>query len=62
MWWPQIDVLKENFRVLRYDTRGHGTTDVTEGPYSIALLVDDVVALLAELDIAETHFIGLSMG
>ena len=62
MWWPQIDVLKENYRVLRYDTRGHGTTDVTEGPYSIALLVDDVVALLAELNIAETHFIGLSMG
>ena len=62
MWWLQTDALKQNYRVLRYDTRGHGETSVTQGPYSIALLVDDVVALLDAIGIWKTHFVGLSMG
>ena len=62
MWWLQTDALKQNYRVLRYDTRGHGETSVTQGPYSIALLVDDVVALLDTIGIGKTHFVGLSMG
>ena len=62
MWWPQTNELQKNHRVLRYDTRGHGESDATKGPYSISLLVNDVVSLLDELDIKETHFVGLSMG
>ncbi|MGI9520687.1 MAG: 3-oxoadipate enol-lactonase [Hyphomicrobiaceae bacterium] len=62
MWDPQVPILTEAFRVLRYDTRGHGATDAPEGPYSIKLLAEDVVALLDALDIERVHFAGLSMG
>ena len=62
MWDDQIDALTQDFRVLRYDTRGHGGTDAPEGPYSIELFVDDVVALLDDLGIDKVHFVGLSMG
>lgn len=50
------------FRVLRYDTRGHGGTDAPPGPYSLDELAEDVYALLAALDVERTHFVGLSMG
>ena len=43
MWLPQVPALTEHFRVLRYDTRGHGQSAVTAGPYSIAQLGRDVV-------------------
>ena len=62
MWWPQIETLEANYRVLRYDTRGHGETDGPDEPYSIPLLVTDLVALLKALKIDKTHYVGLSMG
>jgi 3-oxoadipate enol-lactonase len=62
MWWPQVDALKSRFRLLRYDTRGHGQSPVPSGPYAIADLGRDVVALLDELGIARAHFAGLSLG
>lgn len=62
MWLPQMPALVEHFRVLRYDTRGHGQSDVTPGPYSIAQLGGDVVSLLDYLKIPRAHFCGLSMG
>ncbi|MCE0912724.1 3-oxoadipate enol-lactonase [Pseudomonas sp. NMI760_13] len=62
MWDAQIPAWAEHFRVLRYDTRGHGGSLVTEGPYSIEQLGGDVLALLDALDIEKAHFIGLSMG
>ena len=62
MWSPQMPALLEHFRVLRYDTRGHGQSEVTPGPYTIAQLGADVVALLDHLQIARAHFCGLSMG
>ena len=62
MWWPQIDALRQKYRVLRYDIRGHGESSVTDGPYSFPLLVNDVVALLDKLNVRKTHFVGLSMG
>ncbi len=62
MWDPQLAVLTESFRVLRYDTRGHGDTDAPQGPYSIKLLAEDAVALLDALGIDKVHFAGLSMG
>lgn len=62
MWAPQMPVLLQHFRVLRYDTRGHGRSDVTPGPYSVAQLGDDVLALMDHLGIARAHFCGLSMG
>jgi 3-oxoadipate enol-lactonase len=62
MWDAQMDALTAQYRVLRYDRRGHGESDAPEGPYSFELLGDDVFALLDALHITRTHFIGLSMG
>jgi 3-oxoadipate enol-lactonase len=62
MWEPQLPVLTSRYRVLRYDTRGHGGTEATAGPYSLDELSEDVRALLRALGITRTHFIGLSMG
>jgi len=62
MWDKQIAAFTRHFRVLRMDTRGHGRSLVTEGPYSIEQLGHDVVALLDALDIQRAHFCGLSMG
>ena len=62
MWLPQMPALLEHFRVLRYDTRGHGKSEVTPGPYSITQLGGDVVALMDHLKIKHAHFCGLSMG
>jgi 3-oxoadipate enol-lactonase len=62
MWAPQVDALSSQYRVLVYDTRGHGRTDATPGDYTIELLTDDVVALLSALGIEQYHFVGLSLG
>lgn len=62
MWQPQLAALTQHFRVLRYDTRGHGQSSVTEGPYSIAQLGGDVIALLDHLGLQRVYFCGLSMG
>jgi 3-oxoadipate enol-lactonase len=62
MWEPQMPALTERFRVLRYDTRGHGGSDTPPGPYDFDLLASDAVALLDALGIERVHFVGLSMG
>ncbi|MNQ38798.1 MULTISPECIES: 3-oxoadipate enol-lactonase [unclassified Pseudomonas] len=62
MWDAQIPAFAEHFRVLRFDTRGHGRSLVTPGPYSIEQLGRDVLALLDALHIERAHFCGLSMG
>jgi 3-oxoadipate enol-lactonase len=62
MWEPQLTALAARYRVLRYDTRGHGQTDAPQGAYSLDMLAEDVRSLLAALGIERTHFIGLSMG
>ena len=62
MWDPQMPALVSRYRVLRYDTRGHGKTDAPEGAYSLEQLAEDARALLQALGIPRTHFVGLSMG
>lgn len=62
MWDPQVPEFHKSFRVLRYDTRGHGKSSVTPGPYSIEQLGKDVLALADALKIESFHFCGLSMG
>ncbi len=62
MWEPQVGAFGKQFRVIRYDQRGHGQTAVTPGPYSVKQLAEDVVALLDALKIDKAHFLGLSMG
>ncbi len=62
MWDDQVAALKDDYRMLRYDKRGHGGTEAVEGPYNWDMLVADVVAIWDALDIAKSHFVGLSMG
>jgi len=60
MWNPQAADLEKKFRVLRYDTRGHGQSSVTPGPYSIEQLGRDVLTLLDALNVQRANFCGLS--
>ncbi|HMJ41922.1 MAG TPA: alpha/beta fold hydrolase [Pseudolabrys sp.] len=62
MWDELTGALKDRYRVLRYDARGHGASAAPAGDYSLDLLVDDAAALLDALDVKQTHFAGLSMG
>jgi 3-oxoadipate enol-lactonase len=62
MWAPQVPEFAKHFRVLRYDTRGHGRSDAPQGPYTIEQLTGDVIGLLDHLKIERAHFVGLSMG
>jgi 3-oxoadipate enol-lactonase len=62
MWDRQVEALRDRFRILRYDQRGHGESDAPAGRYEFNTLVADVVALLDALEIQRTHFAGLSMG
>lgn len=62
MWDDQAAALSNEFRILRYDKRGHGGSDAPEGPYSFDMLVGDVVGLWDALGIDKSHFVGLSIG
>jgi 3-oxoadipate enol-lactonase len=62
MWRPQMAALASRFRVVRYDSRGHGQSQVTPGPYTIEQLANDALHVLDALSIPRAHFCGLSMG
>lgn len=62
MWWPQIELLESHFRVLRFDTRGHGQSQAPQGPYTLEQLVDDAIGLLDALKLDRVYWVGLSMG
>jgi 3-oxoadipate enol-lactonase len=62
MWDEQAAGLKDSFRVLRYDQRGHGGTDAPSGRYPFDTLLADALGLLDALSIDKAHFAGLSMG
>jgi 3-oxoadipate enol-lactonase len=62
MWDEQAGALKDKFRVLRYDQRGHGGTDAPAGRYPYNTLLADALGLMDALSIKKAHFAGLSMG
>src|SRR5438270_12371309 len=62
MWDRQVEALRDRYRILRYDQRGHGDSDAPAGRYSFKMLVADVIALFDALEIPTAHFSGLSMG
>jgi 3-oxoadipate enol-lactonase / 4-carboxymuconolactone decarboxylase len=62
MWAPQMPDLLDHFQVLRYDTRGHGASDVPAGDYTMDQLGNDVLGLMDALEISQAAFCGLSMG
>jgi 3-oxoadipate enol-lactonase len=62
MWDPQVPALAREYRVLRYDTRGHGASSTPAAPFGIEDLGRDVLALFDHLAVARAHFCGFSMG
>jgi 3-oxoadipate enol-lactonase len=62
MWDEQMAALAAHFRVLRFDTRGHGGSSAPAGAYDFALLTADVLGLMDALKVGKAHFVGISMG
>lgn len=62
LWDDIAAALKDRFRVLRFDNRGHGQTEVVPGPYTFPILLQDAIGILDALEIDQTHWIGLSIG
>ena len=62
LWYGQIAMLENSFRILRYDQRGHGGTEVPSEPCTFEQLADDVIALFDALAIPRATFVGVSMG
>jgi 3-oxoadipate enol-lactonase len=61
-WAAQVEALSNRFRVIRYDTRGHGASDTPSGPYEISMLGRDALSVMEHLGLARAHFAGLSQG
>jgi len=64
MWFEQTRALKERFRVIAYDQRGHGLSDAPSDPrqYSPAHLAGDLVAVLDALELERAAIVGFSLG
>jgi len=62
MWDPQVSALRNRFRIVRYDHRGHGGSPVPPGPYTIEDIGADLMGLLDRLDVRRADLCGLSLG
>jgi 3-oxoadipate enol-lactonase len=62
VWDAQIPALAGHFRIVRYDSRGHGASVANQGPYSVEGLGRDALAIMDALGIKRVHWLGLSMG
>jgi 3-oxoadipate enol-lactonase len=62
LWASQLDAFNEHFRVIRYDTRGHGQSDAPAGPYSLDRLGRDALAVLDAAGAPRAHVCGISIG
>ena len=62
MWFRLVPVLEQHYRVIRYDARGIGRSDVPPGPYSIPLMAADAAAVLDAAGVERAHVFGCSLG
>jgi 3-oxoadipate enol-lactonase len=62
MWQPQVDVFAQRFRVIRYDSRGHGRSEAPAQAYTLDRLGDDLLAVLDAVGVERAHICGLSLG
>ncbi|HEU5127672.1 MAG TPA: 3-oxoadipate enol-lactonase [Glycomyces sp.] len=62
MWAPQVDSLAGRFRLIRFDTRGHGGTNAEPGDWTVGDLADDVADLLEGVGAERAHLVGISLG
>ena len=62
LWDPILPLLPKGLRIIRYDMRGHGQSDVPDGPYTMGQLVSDAEAVCDAVDVKDAMFVGLSVG
>lgn len=62
LWAPQVPALSAHFRVIRFDTRGHGLSPAPHADYDFATLAEDVIQLMDHLQVPQAHLAGTSMG
>jgi len=62
LWDDQAALLKDDYRILRYDHRGLGSSEAPAGPYSFPMIIADALALLDHVGVDRTHWVGLSIG
>jgi len=62
MWQPQVNAFGQQFRLLRYDSRGHGRSTISPGPYTIEMLGRDLVAILDAAEVERAYVCGISLG
>ena len=62
MWAPQFAALANTWRVVSFDVRGHGRSDVGTQAFTLDLLVEDLRTIIATLDLGRPHLVGLSLG
>ena len=61
-WGPLADLLAERFRVVLFDNRGIGGSEVPPGPYSVRSMAEDAVSVLDEARVGRAHVLGTSLG
>jgi pimeloyl-ACP methyl ester carboxylesterase len=62
LWDDQISALSPNFRLIRYDVRGHGRSEAPSTGYTWPIYAEDLRQLLSHLGVEQAHLLGLSMG
>ncbi len=62
MWDEQIAAFQDRYRILAFDTRGHGASDAPPGPYTLEMLADDAKGVMDAVGVKRCHWAGLSMG
>jgi 3-oxoadipate enol-lactonase len=62
MWAEVLSHLGDRYRVVTYDARGHGHSSIPDGPYTVAMLADDIAAIARRLELGRFHVCGLSLG
>ena len=62
LWDDQAELLKDDYRILRYDHRGLGQSEAPEGPYTFPMIIADALALMDHVGVDKTHWCGLSIG
>jgi 3-oxoadipate enol-lactonase len=62
MWERNLPAVRDRFRLIRYDARGHGRSDIPPAPYTLDDLGTDLVAMLDALGVASAHVVGASLG
>jgi len=62
IWRKVIPLLPEGLRIIRYDLRGHGGSDVPDGPYAMGQMISDAAAICDVAEVTDALFVGVSVG